>query len=318
MEQDISHAAELHSLPLSELIEFCHLHTLTYLRAGVPGDDRYCLELFRRAVQDGDQGAWAFIYTFYSTEEFLGEHYVLKWVRSWMGGRYGASIRASYTEEEMVQEIWLRFMHSNAARTFNFSGMRPLMAFLRRLVNNFALDAARRKQLAVIEPSSSPSARSAEDVLPDDHQSMEELMVNQEAMDSLLNQVIGDVLLTEKEWLVFRGYFLDELPPRKLYTLHPGTFAPGEVENTRTRIARRLRRAPYLLRRYIRLVVLGDDERLSLVFDCAFAAGWPDSLILQRYPTHFDGQADLLRCKVQVLTALRRRPNLLHLLGHRT
>ena len=61
------------------------------------GDDRYCLELFRRAVQDGDQGAWAFIYTFYSTEEFLGEHYLLKWVRSWLGGRHGASILASYT-----------------------------------------------------------------------------------------------------------------------------------------------------------------------------------------------------------------------------
>ncbi len=144
--------SELFTASLTYLIERCQEETMRYLRTRRPrlrthviGDDSFCLELFRRAVQDGDEQAWAFIYTFYSTEEFLGEHYLLKWVRSWINGRHGSVIRGAYTEDEMVQEVWLRLMNSEAARTFNFASMSHLMAFMRRLVNNLALDAARRR-----------------------------------------------------------------------------------------------------------------------------------------------------------------------------
>jgi RNA polymerase sigma factor (sigma-70 family) len=307
----------LTSLPLAELVAHCQAQTLAYLRTRELGDDRYCLELFRRAVQDDDQRAWAFVYTFYSTEEFLGDHYLLKWVRSWLHGRHGALIRAFHTEEEMVQEVWLRFMRSDAARNFSFTDMRHLMAYLRRLVNNYAMDLARRKAPDIVEHDGAGEENYFEEVLrsiPDESQGMERMITSQEDIDRLLREIVGAIVTTERESLVFRGYFLDELPPRKLYELYPGIFARGEVETIRTRLVRRLRRTPYLLTRYIHLVILRDDERSRLVFDYSLVAGWPDSQVLLRYPSYFADRADLLAAKVHVLEALSSRPELLRFL----
>jgi hypothetical protein len=310
--------SDLCSAPLAYLIERCQEETMRYLRTLALGDDSYCLELFRRAIQEGDEQAWAFIYTFYSTEDFLGEHYLLKWVRSWLNGRHGSVIRGAFTEEELVQEVWLRLMHSEAAKTFNFASMSHLMAFVRRLINNLALDTARRRVPEVVEPLTETEALGLDYVLgavPDTHASVEDSLARQEAMDSLLNEVIDGVLTTKNEWLVFRGYFLEDLPPRKLYTLYPGVFAPGEVETTRTRLARRLRKAPFILNRYVQVVVLADDERLTLVFEHVVVEGWPDRMLLDRYPHLFRDQADLLAAKVQVLQAIRNRPALFQLLN---
>lgn len=308
----------LRTMPLMQLTAQCQAQTLAYLRTKELGDDRYCLELFRRAVQDDDQGAWAFIYTFYSTEEFLGEHYVLKWVRSWLNGRYGSIIRAYYTEEEMVQEIWLRFMRSEAAKAFAFSDMRHLMAYLRRLVNNYALDVARRKTPEIVNHSAQDAGDALDQLLssiPDSQEGIEARMVNQEAIGSLLREIVGEIVVTEQEMLVFRGYFMEELPPRRLYELYPATFAKGEVETIRTRLTRRLRRTPFLLTRYIHQVVLGDDERRQVVFDQALLLGWPDERVLETYPHLFKDREDLLSLKVQVLAELSSRPLLLKVLS---
>ncbi len=310
--------ADLRSLALDELIQCCHLATVTYLRTHQAGDDSYCLELFRRAVQDHDETAWAFVYTAYSTEEFLGEHYVLKWVRSWLNGRHGAAIRNAFTEEEIVQEVWLRFSSSDAAKTFNFESMGQLMSYLRRLVNNFIMDTARRRAPQIIETSTDLEAAHIEQVirmLPDQRSaSVDNLMVEHEAMEELLWEIGDQIITNDSERLVFRSYFLEHLPPRKLYALNPGRFAPGEVEIIRTRLVRRLRKSPFILNRYIQLVVLADDERLSLVLQHAILDGWPDEQLLQRYPAFFPDLADLQAAKVQIVETLHNNPALLQLL----
>lgn len=308
---------DLSASPLAEIIAHCQAETIAYLRTRRPGCDCYCLELFRRAAQDSDQRAWAFIYTFYSTEEFLGEHYLLKWVRSWLSGRHGAAIRTYYTEEEMVQEIWLRFMRSEAAKKFNFHDMRQVMGFLRRLTNNFALDVARRKLPEIFDPLVNDGRDDVDDILdeyPGQEETMEDRMVRQEAMNDLLREIIGVTVTTEREWIVFHDYFLDELPPRKLYELHPGVFSQGEVETIRTRLTRRLRRTANLLWRYIEVVVLMDDERQKYVFEHSLVGSQLDHEILRDHPDWFPSQTDLLAVKVQVLEALRNRPMVLKLL----
>ncbi len=308
----------LRSLALDQLIQCCHATTVTYLRTHQAGDDSYCLELFRRAVQDHNETAWAFIYTAYSTDELLGEHYILKWVRSWLNGRHGAAIRSAYTEDEIVQEIWLRFSSSEAARTFNFESMSQLMSYLRRLVNNFIMDTARRRAPQVIDPSTEQEAAHIEQMMrtvPDQRSNgVDNLMAEHESLEELLQQIGNEIITNESEWLVFRNYFLERLPPRKLYALYPGAFAPGEVEVIRTRLVRRLRKSPFILHRYIQLVVLADDERLSLVLQHAILDGWPDEQLLQRYPTVFPNLSDVLTAKVQIVKALHSNPTLLQLL----
>lgn len=306
------------TLPIAGLIRRCQEHTVHYLRTHELGEDCYCLELFRRAVQEHDERAWAFIYTFYSTEDFLGDHYLLKWVRSWLRGRHGPAIRAAYTEEEIVQEVWLRFMHSEAARTFNFATMSHVMAYLRRLVNNFALDAARRRAPTLVEASTEQDAAGLDlrlRAVPDSHGAMDEAVTHAEAMSTLLEDIVRNVVTNEHERLVFNGYFLEGLPPRRLYALHPGVFAAGEIETTRTRLVRRLRRSPFLLERYVKNVILNDDERLSLVFQHTFVESLPDDELLARFPSLFDSASDLLAAKVRVLEAVRNRPALLQLLA---
>ncbi len=298
-------------LTVAELVGRCREQTLAYLRSKQMGDDRVCLELFRRAIQDDDQAAWAFIYTWYSTEEFLGEHYLLKWVRAWLNGRHGAAIRAYLTEEEMVQEVWLRFMRSEAARNFTFSDMGHLMAFLRRVVNNYALDVARRKRPELVQQHEEDGGENLDLLLhslPDRETAIETAIINREAMDQILHEIAGAIILTEQEMIVFRDYFLSELPPRRLYELHPGRFGRGEVEAIRTRLSRRLRKMPYLLLRYIHLVVLEDDERQKVVFSTSLAQGWPDDRVLATYPNLFAHQEDLFEVKVEVLRALSSRP----------
>lgn len=303
--------AKLRHIPLAELIEHCRAQTSEYLHSRQEGDTTYCLEIFRRAAQEGDEEAWAFIYAFYSTEEFLGGHYLLKWVRSWLNGRHGPAIRLHYTEEEMIQEIWLRFMRSDAAKEFRFKDMRHLMAFLRRLTNNFALDAASRKapqalhSLNVDQPVNGASTTLSARM--DNLGSVAEYVANKEAMASLLRSIVGVLITTDREWWVFRGSFLDELPPRKLYELHPGVFSSGEVETIRRRLVRRLRKSPILLSRYVKLVVLRDDERQNLVFDYALLQGWPNQALVERFPTLFRDRREVAAVRCLVLQALRTR-----------
>ncbi|HSN76860.1 MAG TPA: hypothetical protein VL334_17445 [Anaerolineae bacterium] len=269
-------------------------------------------------MQDHNENAWAFIYTAYSTEEFLGEHYILKWVRSWLNGRHGATIRSAFTEEEIVQEVWLRFSNSEAARTFNFETMSQLMSYLRRLINNFIMDVARRRAPQIIESATELEAAHIEQMIrtvPDQRATdVDSLMAEHESLEDLLRQIGDQIITNDSEWLVFRSYFLERLPPRKLYALHPGVFTPGEVEIIRTRLVRRLRKSPFILNRYIQLVVLADEERLGLVFQHAILDGWSDEQLLQRYPTLFSGPADLLTAKVRIVETLHTNPTLLQLL----
>lgn len=308
----------MRSLSLDDLIQICHSETVRYLRTHEAGEDCYCLELFRRAVQDHNEKAWAFIYTAYSTEEFLGEHYILKWVRSWLNGRHGAIIRSAFTEEEIVQEVWLRFSNSEAARTFNFENMSQLMSYLRRLINNFIMDVARRRAPQIIESATELEAAHIEQLIrtvPDQRTTdVDSLMVEHESLEDLLRQIRDQIITTNSEWLVFRSYFLERLPPRKLYALHPGVFMPGEVEVIRTRLVRRLRKSPFILNRYIQMVVLADEERLGMVFQHAILDGWSDEQLLRRYPALFSDPTDLLAAKVRIVETLHSNPTLLQLL----
>jgi DNA-directed RNA polymerase specialized sigma24 family protein len=305
-------------LSLDDLIQHCHAETVRYLRTHQAGEDSYCLELFRRAVQEHNESAWAFIYTTYSTEEFLGEHYILKWVRSWLNGRHGGVIRSAFTEDEIVQEVWLRFANSEAAKTFNFETMSQLMSYLRRLINNFIMDVARRRAPKFIESATEQEAAHIEQMIrtvPDQRSNgVDSLMAEHESLEELLRQIGEQIITNESEWLVFRSYFLERLPPRKLYALFPGIFAPGEVEIIRTRLVRRLRKSPFILNRYIQLVVLADEERLGLVFQHAILEGWSDEQLLERYPALFPNSADLLTAKVQIVDTLHSNPTLLQLL----
>ncbi len=308
---------EMQSLPLDTLIQQCHAETIRYLRTHQTGNDCYCLEVFRRAMQDHDESAWAFVYTSYSTEEFLGEHYVLKWVRSWFNGRHGAAIRSAYTEEEIVQEVWLRLAQSEAARTFTFESMSQLMGYLRRLINNFMMDVARRRAPRIIESATDHEAAHVEQMIrtvPDRAGDVDSLMAENESLQDLLRQIGDQIIADDHEWLVFRSYFLDRLPPRKLYEAHPGVFGPGEVEVIRTRLVRRLRKSPFILNRYIQLVVLADDERLGVVFQHSLLDGWSDDRLLMSHSTLFSNQADLMAAKVQVVETLHNNPTLAHLL----
>lgn len=308
---------DLRSLALEQLVQHCHATTVRYLRLHEVGDDCFCLELFRRALQDHHESAWAFIYTTYSTEEFLGEHYILKWVRSWLHGRHGAAIRSAFTEEEIVQEVWLRLAQSDAARTFNFETMGQLMSYLRRLINNFMLDTARRRAPQIIESSTEEEAVHLEQKLhtvPDSASGIDSMVSEGEAIEDLLRQIADQLIADQREWLVFRDYFIERLPPRKLYTLHPGLFEPGEVEIIRTRLVRRLRKSPFILSRYIQLIVLADDERLGVVFQHTILDAWSDEQLLRRYPTLFPQMADLLAAKVEIVELMHGNPTLLQLL----
>jgi len=134
-------------------------------------------------------------------------------------------------------------------------------------------------------------------------------------LETLLSVVWIDIVATDREWLVFQDHFLEGLPPRDVYRLHPATFAPNEVEVTRTRLARRMRKAPFLLNLYIRLIVLDDDEKLTTVFQHSILGGASDEWLLARFNGLFHSHAELIQAKTALLRAMQRRPALLELIA---
>ena len=61
----MSHEINPEDLQLPELVQRCEHETKLYFRRQ-EHDSRYCFELFRRAIQGGDQSIWESIYPCYS------------------------------------------------------------------------------------------------------------------------------------------------------------------------------------------------------------------------------------------------------------
>jgi hypothetical protein len=126
-------------MPLSRLAQACANETGKYQRGEV-SDDRYCLELLRRAICDRDSEAWEIV---------LGQYrsLVLAWVR-----QHPASASAVEDGDYWVTRVFERFWMAVGPERFgSFSQLAGVLRYLKMCVHSVLLDEARRRAAAPTE-----------------------------------------------------------------------------------------------------------------------------------------------------------------------
>jgi RNA polymerase sigma factor (sigma-70 family) len=189
-------------------------------------DPRYCLELFRRAIIDRDNRAWAAIHA---------QYYVL--VRHWLSDVRNA--------DDLIQETFARFsqaMTPGRSASGEFPSLYAVLAYLRVIAVNQSinekrqLERERRVLGRRVEPRrDDPDAEDPE--LADSHAP--------DALDNVIRQELADLIRSlvpdDTEWLVISLSYEYGLFPREIAQLHPQRFRnAAEVSKIKERVRKRL------------------------------------------------------------------------------
>jgi hypothetical protein len=133
-------------MSLSELSDRCKSEMNNYSR-GEAHDDQYCLEIFHRAMLQGDSSAW----------ELLHQHFkstMLRWLRS-HPNRDAA--RRLESEENYIVQAFERFWNSTVHnQQLEFSTLAAALRYLHASLNGAILDTLRAYSRAKEEPLPEP------------------------------------------------------------------------------------------------------------------------------------------------------------------
>src|SRR5712691_3340375 len=126
----------LADLPVATLMQQARCNIARYLADRQPSEDLYALELFRRAILENDQDAWAALYDLY---QFL--------VRNWITNRLAGGVSADVCEA-LTNDAFVKFFRAIDAKRFEgFSSILGLLAYFRTCARSVAAD-YRRSQRA--------------------------------------------------------------------------------------------------------------------------------------------------------------------------
>ena len=127
-------ALQLYSI--NELARCCSEETNKFLRQSV-SNDRYCLELFRRAIVKRDDDAWACIYQQYAP-------LVLTWVTQHQSA---APILGQDGSAPLVNAAFAKFSQAlTPAKMENFDSLAAILKYLKMCVHSVVADEVRSRQ----------------------------------------------------------------------------------------------------------------------------------------------------------------------------
>jgi RNA polymerase sigma factor (sigma-70 family) len=189
-------------------------------------DPRYCYQLFRRALAQRDEEAWAAVYEQYC-----------RLVNRWLGHVPG-------DPDALVNQVFTRFWKVVHPDRFDeFSSLGAILAYLKRCAQSIAIDARRQE-----ERKQAKEAR-----LFQMHQAAEE---QSSSIECVLDKIVsGQVyehvmkrLNSTQESLAFRASFEWGLKPAEIAKRWTAVFANAqEVSRIKERVLRRLRRDSELI-----------------------------------------------------------------------
>ena len=214
----------LEEMGVAELAERCR-QEMAKSRRKQPADDRYCFELFRRAIVQQDQQAWEAVF-----------HQYRRLVYSWIG--------ASHPEaEDLVNEVFTRFLQRITLDEFQrrFHHLGGVLGYLQVCAKNLVINRwrcqEREKKILAILGDTRPIIRSPES----------------EALENIARQELAAHINTrlrdERERLVFYLSYELGLKPKEIRERYPDKFeSPKDVSRIKERVLERLRRDPWLLK----------------------------------------------------------------------
>jgi RNA polymerase sigma factor (sigma-70 family) len=213
----------MQELDLSQLVERCAEESSHFAR-GQDHDDRYCLEVFRRAIVERDTVAWDAIHR---------QYHAL--VRSWIGQHALASTVEDH--EDMVARVFERFWQAvQPAKFAAFPHLSSLLRYLKMCVFAAIVDEARAQRTW--------EGHRAAGELADE---VEGERVDEMVLDALgrtaLWEAIETALPDQAERLVVYLSCVIGLKPREIARRHAHVFPSVEEVYQRKRLAlERLRR----------------------------------------------------------------------------
>ncbi len=213
------------SMRLSALADRC-LSEIDNYRRGEASNDQYCLEIFRRAMQEHDGEAWDLLVGRF--QEFLLAAF----------RRHPRCEGASHLDspENYVARAFARFWVAVHDQQVEFTSLGAALRFLRLCLNSEILDMLRAH------------ARRNEVPLPDPGFA-EEPAVEDQDDGSELWKIIRDMLPNERERRLAFLLFYCNLRPRVIVRLRPQEFPDvNEIHRLRRNIVDRLVRSADLIR----------------------------------------------------------------------
>ena len=206
---------------LTDLVA-CSIYEMNRYRNKESSNDRYCLEVFRRAVVLHDEDAWTFLQRQFSEN-----------ARIWLSRHPGRDAALRYdSEQSYIDEAFRRFWQALSEHQLMFTTLASALSYLHFCLNSAIMDALRA------------FSRPREEPLPEyGHSDKEELIVEDSYQENELWEVIEGLLSGEKEKRVAYLHFHCNLKPREIMRYCPDEFSSeSEIFRVKRNIMERILR----------------------------------------------------------------------------
>ncbi len=226
--QTANPVSDLRGMDLSRLARRAQLESRSFY-AHESYDPRFAYELFRRALVERDDHAWALLFSQYAP---LVEH----WVR-----RSGAFTISGESSEFFVSAAFTRLWRAIPPERFvSFPNLPVLLNYLRRCATCVVIDTAR--------------AQSCADVLPEEYVNWNDQRLghaDEEATQRVSSEefwnLIDRLLTTEAERILIRSSYIVGMKPSEIFARFPHLFSSiDEIYVLKRTLLMRLRKNPEL------------------------------------------------------------------------
>lgn len=208
------------TLAVGDLARLCAEETTRYQR-GQPYAERFCLELFRRAVVHRDDDAWAAIY-----EQYAGV------VKRWLGAHEQSS-------DEGITDTFARFWRAvDGSKFARFGSLSAVLQYLKMCAQTAHLDRARASQAVQHEQSLDERIH----ILPS-QENIEEYTAGRLEAHEFWRSV-QEVVTEEGERTVIYLSYVMGLTPREICARHAAQFPDvADIYRLKRNALDRLRRS---------------------------------------------------------------------------
>jgi RNA polymerase sigma factor (sigma-70 family) len=196
----------LQHFSINELARCCSEETNKFLKQSV-SNDRYCLELFRRAIVKRDDDAWACIYQQYAP-------LVLTWVNQHQSA---APLLGQDGSAPLVNAAFAKFSQAlTPAKMDNFDSLAAVLKYLKMCVHSVIADEVRARQ-----------SRQYEETL--------ELIEHEPATDDPADDVVSNIS-AQGLWQVIQEELNGEDERILIYLAYIHGMKPSEISNQHRRL----------------------------------------------------------------------------------
>ena len=213
-------------LSINELARSCSEETTKFLKQS-PSNDRFCLELFRRAIVKRDDDAWACLYQQYAP-------LVLTWVTQHQSA---AALLAQDGSAPLVNAAFAKFSQAlTPAKMNNFDTLAAILKYLKMCVHSVVADEVRSRQ-----------SRQYEETL----ESIEQEPASDDPADDVVShlsaqglwQIIQEELNGEDERILVYLAYIQGMKPGEITSMHRRIFpSVDDVYRVKRNVLERLRR----------------------------------------------------------------------------